>query len=114
MDNETNHKLPVNATWGDAINLIADLIGENKSYRDGWATEVIAQAKRNTLHWVIAFWLTLAALVATNAYWIYVFQSYDYASQNGDGINNINDGSQGDVINEPEGTEKEEWKEPGI
>lgn len=112
MDNETTHKLPENATWGDAMGLIADLVSEVKAYHDGWATEVIAQAKRNTLHWVIAFWLTLAALVATNAYWIYVFQSYDYVSQNGDGINNANGGSQGDVINEPEGSDEKEWQEP--
>ena len=84
MDNETTHKLPENATWGDAMGLIADLVSEVKAYHDGWATEVIAQAKRNTLHWVVAFWLTLAALVATNAYWIYVFQSYDYVDRAGD------------------------------
>lgn len=52
--------------------------------------------------WFIAFVVTLAALVGTNAYWIYVFQSYEYVQQYSSGINNINSGTQGDVLNEPE------------
>lgn len=36
-----------------------------------------------------------------NEKWIDLFQSYDYMSQDGEGVNNINMGAQGDVINEP-------------
>lgn len=113
MDNETTHKLPENATWGDAMGLIADLVSEVKSYHDGWATEVIAQAKRNTLHWVIAFWLTLAALVVTNAYWIYTANNYEYVYQDGTGQNNYNNNVAGDVNNVAAGESEEEWQEPG-
>lgn len=36
-----------------------------------------------------------------NEKWIDLFQSYDYMSQDGEGVNNINMGTQGDVTNEP-------------
>lgn len=74
-------------TWTNAENL---------------AVEVINQAKHQAKMWFIAFVLTLAALVGTNAYWIYVFQSYEYVQQYSNGINNINSGTQGDILNEPE------------
>lgn len=49
--------------------------------------------------------LLFAHLVNTNQKnnekWIDLFQSYDYMSQDGEGVNNINMGAQGDVINEP-------------
>lgn len=37
-----------------------------------------------------------------NEKWIDLFQSYDYMSQDGEGVNNINMGTQGDVVNEPD------------
>lgn len=64
------------------------------------AVEIIEQAKAGARRWFIAWWITLAALVGTNAAWIYVFQSYEYVQQYSDGVNNINSGSQGDLINE--------------
>lgn len=69
-----------------------------------FATEVIEQSKRNAKRWFIAWVITLAALIATNTYWIYVFNSYEYVDQYGDGVNNVNTGSQGDLTNEPEST----------
>lgn len=36
-----------------------------------------------------------------NERWIELFQSYDYMSQDGEGVNNINMGAQGDIVNEP-------------
>lgn len=36
-----------------------------------------------------------------NEKWIELFESYDYMSQDGEGVNNINVGSQGDVTNLP-------------
>lgn len=68
-----------------------------------WKMEVIEQAKRSARYWFIVFLVTLAALVGTNAYWIYTFSNYEYVSQDGEGINNINSGTQGDLVNEPEG-----------
>lgn len=37
-----------------------------------------------------------------NEKWIELFESYDYMSQDGEGVNNINTGTQGDVVNEPD------------
>ena len=67
-----------------------------------YAVEVIEQARKQADRWFAAWFITLAALVGTNAAWIYVFQSYEYVQQYSDGVNNINSGSQGDVMNEPE------------
>lgn len=50
--------------------------------------------------------LLVAHLVNTNQKnnerWIELFESYDYMSQDGEGVNNINMGAQGNVINEPD------------
>lgn len=64
-----------------------------------FAMEVLEQAKRNTKMWFVTWILTMSALIGTNAYWIYTFNSYDYVSQDGEGINNINTGDQGDLQN---------------
>lgn len=69
------------------------------------ATHVIQQAKSDAKRWFIAFLIALSAFVGTNAAWIHAWQSYEYVSQDGDGINNINAGSQGDVLN---GTESQD------
>lgn len=70
-----------------------------------FAVEVIEQSKRNAKRWFLAWIVTLAALIGTNAAWIYVAQSYEYVSQDGSGQNNINTGTQGDVTH---GTENED------
>ena len=59
-------------TWDDAEKLVTEVFRDNQR-----------QAKR----WFVAFLITLAALVATNTYWIYVFNSYEYVSQDGEGYN---------------------------
>ncbi len=69
-----------------------------------FAVEVIEQSKRNAKHWFIAFLVTLAALIGTNAAWLYTAGTYDYVSQDGTGLNNINTGTQGDLEN---GTESQ-------
>ena len=69
-----------------------------------FAVEVIEQSKRNAKRWFLAWIVTLAALIGTNAAWIYVAQSYEYVSQDGSGQNNINTGTQGDFTH---GTENE-------
>lgn len=70
-----------------------------------FAVEVIEQSKRNAKRWFVAWLVTLAALIGTNAAWIYVAQSYEYVSQDGSGQNNINTGTQGDITH---GTENED------
>ncbi len=73
-----------------------------------WLAELIQQSRTNAKRWFVAWVVTLVALIGTNAYWIYVFQSYEYVSQYSDGINSINSGTQGDIVNEPKGEDKEE------
>lgn len=70
--------------WSDAEKLVSELI-----------TDARAQAKR----WFIAFLVTLAALFGTNVYWIYVFNSYEYVSQDGEGFNYYNSDVEGDIEN---------------
>lgn len=73
-------------TWDDAEKLVTEVFRDNQR-----------QAKR----WFVAFLITLAALVATNTYWIYVFNSYEYVSQDGEGYNYYNSEIGGDVENGP-------------
>lgn len=73
-------------TWDDAEKLV---------------TEVFRDNQRQTKRWFVAFLITLAALVATNTYWIYVFNSYEYVSQDGEGYNYYNSEIGGDVENGP-------------
>ena len=69
------------------------------SVEEMFATSVIKQAESAAKRWFAAWIITIAALIGTNAYWIYQYNSYDYVSQDGAGINNINTGSQGDIDN---------------
>ena len=86
-------------------------MGENKENKETrwndvenyFATQVIEQAKTTANRWFIAWLITLMALVLTNGIWIYVFNSYEYVYQDSEGMNNINTGSQGDVIDESGG-----------
>lgn len=81
------------------------------SGKEKWLAELIQQAKDNAKRWFIAWAITLIALIGTNMAWLYVFQSYDYVSQNGEGVNNVNSGTQGDLNIEPESKVEKEWKE---
>ena len=71
-------------TWESAGNIVTELVNDMK-----------AQSKR----WFIAFIVSLAALVGTNLYWIYQWNSYDYVSQDGDGYNYYNSDVDGDISN---------------
>lgn len=64
-----------------------------------WAAKIIEQSKDQAKRWFIAWLITLAALVGTNAAWLYVFNSYEYVYQNGEGQNNYNNNINGDVEN---------------
>lgn len=81
------------STWDDAGKMVSELIHDIKS-----------QSKR----WFVAFLITLAALVGTNAYWIYQWNSYDYISQDGEGYNYYNADIEGDIMNGTENQAEEE------
>lgn len=71
-------------SWSDAEKFVSELI-----------QDIQRQAKR----WFIAFLVTLVALIGTNIYWIYVFNSYEYVSQDGEGYNYYNSEVEGDINN---------------
>lgn len=71
-------------SWSDAEKFVSELI-----------QDIQRQAKR----WFVAFLVTLAALIGTNIYWIYVFNSYEYVSQDGEGYNYYNSEVEGDINN---------------
>lgn len=62
---------------------------------------VIDRSAKQTKNWMIAFFVTLALLFVTNAGWIIYESQFETVSydQDGEGINNVNVGDQGDVIN---------------
>lgn len=64
---------------------------------ESWAIETIEQGKEQAKRWFAAWLITMLALVGTNAAWIYAWQSYEYVSQDGEGINSINTGHQEDI-----------------
>lgn len=102
---EHNNKINLDGIekWEEAEKKLAEILLKSLIAReDSMATHAIEQAKTNVKKWFYAWIITMAILAATNAAWLYVFQSYDYASQSGNGINSINTGDQGDLINEPE------------
>ena len=71
-------------TWNDAEKLVSEVLKDNQK-----------QAKR----WFVAFVITMAALIGTNAYWIYQWSSYDYVTQDGEGYNYFNSNIDGDISN---------------
>lgn len=40
-----------------------------------------------------------SAYLLSNVRWMELFESYDFISQDGEGINNVNGGTQGDLLN---------------
>ncbi len=62
-----------------------------------FATEVIEQSKRTAKRWFAAWVITFATLIISNFVWLYVFQSYDYVSQDGSGVNTYETDINGDL-----------------
>lgn len=61
------------------------------------------KSERTTKRFIVALVIAFIMLVLSNAMWLYAWMQYDYTSeetsysQDGDGVNNINNGTQGDV-----------------
>lgn len=64
-----------------------------------FSTEVIEQSKRTAKRWFIIWLITFLTLVGTNGVWIYMFNQYDYVSQDGSGVNTYKTDVNGDVNN---------------
>lgn len=76
-----------------------------------FATSVIRQSDQHAKMWFVAFVIMsiIAAIsICGNIYQASESYSYDYYSQDGEGINNINTGEQGDLVNGAESENQEE------
>lgn len=71
-----------------------------------------ALAKQLKTMWIVII-LLIVLLVGTNMAWLYVFQSYDYVSQDGEGYNYFNSRVEGSVYNGTEGQSEEEGEQQG-
>ncbi len=78
------------------------------------SSSVIYHIEKVSKRWIIFASIAFAAMVALLAYqmglkqqsdreWKELFNSYDYITQDGGDINNINSGEQGDLMNGSEG-----------
>lgn len=98
-------------TWDKEEKESAEEIKKTDNTEQNFATEVFREFKIHTRFAICA----MAAVLALGAFlyykndadWRELFNSYDFISQDGEGINNINSGEQGDLLNGSEGeTEK--------
>lgn len=86
---------------------------DNVKEKENSATDVLgALVKQLKTMWIVII-LLIVLLVGTNMAWLYVFQSYDYVSQDGEGYNYYNREVGGDVNNGTEGQSKEEREVEG-
>ena len=91
-----------------------EIVGEIKkadNAEQNFATEVFREFKIHTRFAICAMAavLALGAILyyKNDADWRELFNSYDFISQDGEGINNINSGEQGDLLNGAEGEAEE-------
>lgn len=70
----------------------------------------MARAERQSKRWMIAFFVALAMLFATNVGWIIYESQFETISykQDGEGLNNVNVGEQGDINYGAKGTDTAE------
>lgn len=81
--------------------------------KENCATDVFGiLSKQLKTAWLIIA-LLIVLLVGSNMAWLYVFQSYDYVSQDGEGYNYYNSRVEGDVHNGAEGENKEVGQNAG-
>lgn len=65
----------------------------------------MVRAERHVRRLVVALVVTIVLLFASNMAWLVYESQFDTISyqQDGEGINNVNTGTQGDLLNEPDG-----------
>lgn len=81
---------------------------KEKEDKGNSATDVLGElVKQLKTMWAVII-LLIFLLVGTNMAWLWVFQSYDYVSQDGDGYNYFNRDVDGSVYNGAESENKEE------
>lgn len=86
---------------------------DNVKEKENSATDVLgALVKQLKTMWIVII-LLIVLLVGTNMAWLYVFQSYDYVTQDGEGQNYFNREVGGDVYNGAEGKSEKERQVEG-
>lgn len=71
------------------------------------------RSERHIKRLIIALIITIILMFVSNALWLWAWCQYDYTSeqisysQDGEGLNSINTGTQGDVTYEPKTSDKE-------
>lgn len=86
---------------------------ENKIEKGNSATDILsALLKQLKTMWIVIIMLIIL-LVGSNMAWLYVFQSYDYITQDGEGYNYFNREVGGDVFNGTENQNKEKGQGQG-
>lgn len=85
----------------------------NANEKGNGATDVLGALVKQLRTMWIAIFILIAILFITNGIWIYVFQSYDYVTQDGEGQNYYNREVGGDIYNGSEGQGKEERQVEG-
>lgn len=86
---------------------------DNVNEKENSATDVLgALVKQLKTMWIVIV-LLIILLVGTNMAWLWVFQSYDYVSQDGEGYNYFNRDVDGSVYNGSESENKEEGQGKG-
>lgn len=85
---------------------------ENVTEEKGLAMEMLGELKVQSKRWMVAFFVVLILWAATIGGFVWFINQYEFQSytQDGNGYNNINTGTQGDVINgaDIQGSEEEE------
>lgn len=80
---------------------------KEKEDKGNSATDVLsALVKQLKTMWIVII-LLIVLLVGTNMAWLWVFQSYDYVSQDGEGYNYFNSRVEGSVYNGTESQSEE-------
>lgn len=81
---------------------------DNVKEKENSATDVLgALVKQLKTMWIVII-LLIVLLVGTNMAWLWVFQSYDYVTQDGEGHNYFNREVGGDVYNGTDSQSQEE------
>ena len=113
MEQEHKEKVIINegATQSGVEKEIVGKIKKADNAEQNFATEVFREFKIHTRFAICAMAavLALGAILyyKNDADWRELFNSYDFISQDGEGINNINSGEQGDLLNGAEGEVEE-------
>lgn len=135
---EKEKKEQENMSWGDTTEWIGAILKmhENSTMASETIRDLKKESKSKDLGtWILAISLggVIAGLIAANmahtktfyqndsewrktvqeinTKWVDYLSQYDFISQDGEGINNINTGEQGDLNNGPESKNPEESKQ---